>query len=67
MNRSLACLVITALFISYTSAAERTVGPGGFKTIGEGVAALKAGDAELEDVSLTSVSDTLTVPCQSAS
>lgn len=30
--------------ISCASAAELTVGPGGFKTIGEGVAALKAGD-----------------------
>jgi parallel beta-helix repeat protein len=30
--------------ISCSSAAELTVGPGGFKTIGEGVAALKAGD-----------------------
>jgi hypothetical protein len=28
----------------FVSAAELTVGPGGFKTIGEGVAALKAGD-----------------------
>jgi parallel beta-helix repeat protein len=30
--------------ISFASAAELTVGPGGFKTIGESVAALKAGD-----------------------
>lgn len=30
--------------IACASAAELTVGPGGFKTIGEGVAALKAGD-----------------------
>lgn len=32
------------LLISCASAAELTVGPGGFKTISEGVAALKAGD-----------------------
>ena len=44
MSRSLACHFITALCISSASAAELTVGPGGFKTIGEGVAALKAGD-----------------------
>jgi parallel beta-helix repeat protein len=44
MSRSLACHFITALCISCASATEITVGPGGFKTIGEGVAALKAGD-----------------------
>ena len=39
-------LIHTLLLASLTAlhAAEHTVGPGGFKTIGEGVAALKAGD-----------------------
>jgi parallel beta-helix repeat protein len=44
MCRSLAFLFITALCISCVSAAELTVGPGGFKTISEGMAALEAGD-----------------------
>ncbi|MFM2167299.1 MAG: hypothetical protein RIS79_1670, partial [Verrucomicrobiota bacterium] len=37
------CATLLASF-NALQAAELTVGPGGFKTIGEGVAALKAGD-----------------------